>query len=152
MVWISEVMTKNKVVIAVDGPAASGKGSLSRRLSKDYNLAHMDSGKLYRATALIIIENNINPEEKNKVEQYIKYIDFDNSIFENKKLIGWQHFGKNKWIYKLEEIDGKTKVTHIFDWSKSMSEKSVQFFIKQNKANMSNSLNKLEEFLNRIYT
>ena len=80
-------MTKNKVVIAVDGPAASGKGSLSRRLSKDYNLAHMDSGKLYRATALIIIENNINPEEKNKVEQYIKYIDFDNSIFENKKLL-----------------------------------------------------------------
>ena len=52
----------------------------------------------------------------------------------------------------LEEIDGKTKVTHIFDWSKSWSEKSVQFFIKQNKSNMSNSLNKLEEFLNRIYT
>ena len=73
-------------------------------------------------------------------------------IFENIKLIGWQHFGKNKWIYKLEEIDGQTKITHIFDWSKSLSEKSVQFFIKQNKGNMSNSLNKLEEFLNRIYT
>ena len=80
-------MTKNKIVIAVDGPAASGKGSLSRRLCKDYNLAHMDSGKLYRATALIIMENNINPEEKNKVEQYIKDIDFDDFIFENKKLL-----------------------------------------------------------------
>jgi hypothetical protein len=101
-------------------------------------------------------ENSLKLNSKFKMLMHIKGIPYwiTNTVimFENIKLIGWQHFGKNKWIYKLEEIDGKTKVTHIFDWSKSLSEKSVQFFIKQNKANMSNSLNKLEEFLNRIYT
>ncbi len=37
------------MIIAVDGPAASGKGSLAKRLSTHYNLPHLDTGLLYRA-------------------------------------------------------------------------------------------------------
>jgi cytidylate kinase len=40
------------VVIAVDGPAASGKGTIARALAKHYGLPHMDTGLLYRAAAL----------------------------------------------------------------------------------------------------
>lgn len=40
------------MIIAVDGPAASGKGTLARRLARHLNLAHLDTGGLYRATAL----------------------------------------------------------------------------------------------------
>jgi cytidylate kinase len=40
------------IVIAVDGPAASGKGTLARALAKHLNLPHMDTGALYRAVAL----------------------------------------------------------------------------------------------------
>jgi cytidylate kinase len=40
------------VIIAVDGPAASGKGTLSRRLAQRYRLGHLDTGRLYRATGL----------------------------------------------------------------------------------------------------
>jgi cytidylate kinase len=40
------------VVIAVDGPAASGKGTIARGLARHYNLPHMDTGLLYRAVAL----------------------------------------------------------------------------------------------------
>ena len=39
------------MIIAVDGPAASGKGTLARRLARHYGLAHLDTGLLYRATA-----------------------------------------------------------------------------------------------------
>jgi len=39
-------------VIAVDGPAASGKGTIARALAKHFNLPHMDTGLLYRAVAL----------------------------------------------------------------------------------------------------
>jgi cytidylate kinase len=39
-------------VIAVDGPAASGKGTIARALARHYNLPHMDTGLLYRAVAL----------------------------------------------------------------------------------------------------
>ena len=39
-------------VIAVDGPAASGKGTIARALASHYGLPHMDTGLLYRAVAL----------------------------------------------------------------------------------------------------
>lgn len=40
------------LVIAVDGPAASGKGTIARALAKHFDLPHMDTGLLYRAVAL----------------------------------------------------------------------------------------------------
>jgi len=40
------------LVIAVDGPAASGKGTIARALARHYGLSHMDTGLLYRAVAL----------------------------------------------------------------------------------------------------
>lgn len=43
------------VVIAVDGAAASGKGTLSRRLARHFGYAHLDTGLLYRATGLALI-------------------------------------------------------------------------------------------------
>jgi CMP/dCMP kinase len=40
------------MIIAIDGPAASGKGTLARRLAAHFRLPHLDTGLLYRATAL----------------------------------------------------------------------------------------------------
>jgi cytidylate kinase len=40
------------VIVAVDGPAAAGKGTLARHIAQHYRLAHLDTGRLYRATAL----------------------------------------------------------------------------------------------------
>jgi cytidylate kinase len=42
----------DRLVIAVDGPAASGKGTIARALGKHFGLPHMDTGLLYRAVAL----------------------------------------------------------------------------------------------------
>ncbi len=39
------------MIIAIDGPAASGKGTLAKRLAEHYGLGHLDSGLLYRAVA-----------------------------------------------------------------------------------------------------
>ena len=45
-------MSRKGLVIAVDGPAASGKGTIARALAKHFGLPHMDTGLLYRAVAL----------------------------------------------------------------------------------------------------
>ena len=43
------------MIIAIDGPAASGKGTIARRLAAHYQLPHLDTGLLYRATAAALI-------------------------------------------------------------------------------------------------
>ena len=45
-----------KMIIAIDGPAASGKGTLARRLAAHYGLPHLDTGLLYRATARTLLD------------------------------------------------------------------------------------------------
>lgn len=45
-------------VIAIDGPASSGKGTLSRRLAAHFDLPHLDTGLLYRAVAAAMLEQN----------------------------------------------------------------------------------------------
>ena len=49
-------MTSSSLVIAIDGPAASGKGTIARRLAAHYGLPHLDTGLLYRATAAAVLE------------------------------------------------------------------------------------------------
>ena len=44
-----------RMIIAIDGPAASGKGTIARRLAVHYGLPHLDTGLLYRATAAAVI-------------------------------------------------------------------------------------------------
>lgn len=45
------------IVIAIDGPAASGKGTLAKRLALHYGLPHMDTGLLYRAVARALLDS-----------------------------------------------------------------------------------------------
>jgi len=52
------------LVIAIDGPAASGKGTLARRLARALNLAHLESGLLYRAVALRMLRANLDPKDE----------------------------------------------------------------------------------------
>lgn len=52
------------LVIAVDGPAASGKGTIARGLARRYGLPHLDTGKLYRAVALSLLRWGGDPESE----------------------------------------------------------------------------------------
>jgi CMP/dCMP kinase len=51
------------VIIAVDGPAASGKGTLARRLAQHYGLPHLDTGLLYRAVGLAVRRAGDDPAD-----------------------------------------------------------------------------------------
>ncbi len=51
-------------VIAIDGPAAAGKGTLARRIARHYGFAHLDSGSLYRAVGLALLEAGRDPHDE----------------------------------------------------------------------------------------
>ena len=74
----------NNITVAIDGNAASGKGTLAKNLATYFNYAYLDTGKLYRASALVIKENGIDYTDKNKVIELIKsYNFFDLNLNDN---------------------------------------------------------------------
>lgn len=56
-------MSERPFVVAIDGPAASGKGTLARRIAAHFGFAHLDTGKLYRATALTVLDAGGDPHD-----------------------------------------------------------------------------------------
>ena len=60
----SESVSPPLLVIAVDGPAAAGKGTLARRLADALGLAHLDSGALYRAVGLAVLRAGGDPADE----------------------------------------------------------------------------------------
>jgi len=51
------------MIIAIDGPAASGKGTLARRLAAHLGYAHLDTGKIYRAVGLKMLRTGLDLED-----------------------------------------------------------------------------------------
>jgi len=52
------------MIIAIDGPAASGKGTLGKKLAGHYRLRHLDTGLLYRAVANALLDAGHKPDDR----------------------------------------------------------------------------------------
>ncbi len=68
-------MTSRPFVIAIDGPAASGKGTLARHLADRFGFAHLDTGTLYRATALGVLDSKEDPADFAAAEAAARRLD-----------------------------------------------------------------------------
>jgi len=64
-------------IIAIDGPAGSGKGTLAKALSEKLNLVNIDTGATYRCVALKVLRENISLDEVDKIITISKNINID---------------------------------------------------------------------------
>ncbi len=55
------------MIVAIDGPAGSGKGTISKIVGEKCNLLYIDTGATYRCLALKVLENNIDLEDKDAI-------------------------------------------------------------------------------------
>ena len=60
-----------KIIITIDGPAASGKGSIASYISSKWKLKHLDSGILYRKIAQILLKKNVNLNSTNEIKMTV---------------------------------------------------------------------------------
>lgn len=65
------------IIIAIDGPAATGKGTIARRIAQDYGAEYLDTGIFYRAVAYLAIKNNIPLYEEEKIISLAREMEVD---------------------------------------------------------------------------
>ncbi|MEW7007160.1 (d)CMP kinase [Lentilitoribacter sp. EG35] len=68
-------MSEKTFIIAIDGPAASGKGTISRRLAKELKFHHLDTGLTYRGVAKMLLDQNLPLDDVTLAEQAARELD-----------------------------------------------------------------------------
>jgi cytidylate kinase len=77
------------MIIAIDGPAASGKGTLGKRLAAHYGLRHLDTGLLYRAVAKAVLDAGDRPDDAVRAAAAAKSLDpatFDEAALKSQQV------------------------------------------------------------------
>ena len=65
------------MIIAIDGPSGSGKTTLGRMLARELNLLYLDTGSMYRAVALAVLEAHVDPSDTEAVTTLATSVDID---------------------------------------------------------------------------
>lgn len=66
-----------RFTIAIDGPAGAGKSTIAKHLAKKLNILYLDTGAMYRAFALKVLESGLNPESESDIDSIIDDTDID---------------------------------------------------------------------------
>ena len=90
---------KKPFVIAIDGPAGSGKGTIAKLISEKLGFHYLDSGAVYRVIAYAALIKNISPEDERNLSQISKINDIE--------------FVKNKTLLNKEDITSKIRTDEI---------------------------------------
>lgn len=82
--------------IAVDGPSGAGKSTVSKLVAKKLNILYLDTGAMYRAVALHVLDNNFKIENENDVKESLKTLSLDIKYSNNEQKV----FLNNKDVSK----------------------------------------------------
>lgn len=80
-------MTIKQFTIAIDGPAAAGKGTLSRKIAETYGFHHLDTGLTYRATAKALLDAGLTLDDEAVAEKMARDVELaglDRDILETR--------------------------------------------------------------------
>ncbi len=64
-------------VVAIDGPAGSGKGTVAKLISEKLGFINIDTGATFRCIALAMLQRNIKKEEEDKIRELLDHIDIN---------------------------------------------------------------------------
>lgn len=74
-------------IVAIDGPAGTGKGTMAELLSKKYHLLNVDTGAMYRCVTLEMLNKNIKLDDDEKIADMLKTIKIDMSAENGKQKV-----------------------------------------------------------------
>lgn len=65
------------MIVAIDGPAGSGKGTVTKKISERMGLVNLDTGATYRCVAIAVLDNNLKINEEDKIEELLDSINIE---------------------------------------------------------------------------
>ena len=66
--------SKDQLIVAIDGPSGAGKSTVARRLARELRYLYLDTGAMYRAVALNVVEAGIDPSDEKKLRKILEDI------------------------------------------------------------------------------
>ena len=94
-------------IVAVDGTAGSGKGSITKIVAEKLNLVAIDTGAMYRCVALAMLEKNIKIEEIEKIEE----------LLQNIKIEFFDKDGEKKVFLNGEDVTKKIRTVEVTEYA-----------------------------------
>ena len=85
-------------VIAIDGPAASGKSSVALELARRLGFAYVNSGAMYRAITWNVLENEIDPNDSDRIAELVQTAAIDCTLKDNQSLILINHVDPTPYL------------------------------------------------------
>ena len=98
------------MIIAIDGPAASGKSTSAKLLAKELGYLYLDTGAMYRCIAFSILENNIDISNQDSLTKFLKNFEIDLKKTNNN--LSFFVNGKNV-TNKIRKSDVSQKVSEV---------------------------------------
>ena len=98
------------MIIAIDGSAATGKSSVARAVSEKLNFIHINTGSMYRAVTLGLIESNINISDNSAV---IDFINKNEITFDDKNNIQLNKINVSKKVHSIQVSSLVSSVSSI---------------------------------------
>lgn len=99
------------MIITIDGPVATGKSSVARKLANAMGFIFFDTGAMYRAVAYGFLKHHIDIKDSQKVEEYLKNFDYDIKVIHREK----------RYYLENEDITDKIRTNEVTDFVSTVS-------------------------------
>lgn len=99
--------------VAIDGPASSGKSTISKLIAKKTNFLYLDTGAMYRATTLEFLRNNISVDDEKAIEELLDNLDISFKNTEDGQLVFLNGDDVTREIRDLEVTRNVSEISAI---------------------------------------
>lgn len=100
-------------VIAIDGPAASGKSSVAREVARRFGFSYVNSGAMYRAVTWLILERGVNPQDAHSVARLVERARIDCDLRNNESHIEIDGLDPSEFLREPRVNNGVSLVSSV---------------------------------------
>lgn len=98
--------------IAIDGPAGAGKSTIAKLIAKKMNYIYVDTGAMYRAMALFLLQNNVNTEDAQEISRKCKEADIT-IRYENNEQVVYLNGENVNGLIRTEEVGNMASISSV---------------------------------------